>query len=95
VIQRAIEKRQQVVFVALDGRLRADDVARKLATARVPGVVAGTLRTSAAPAAFSFVLDARETPVRAVTAFRSAVGDPHVRLTLVRIVRDGKLIEPR
>ena len=93
VIKRAIDKRQQVVFVAVAG-VNADEFGRSVAKARVPGVVPGTVRTSALPAAFSFALDATEAPARAVAAFREAAGDPRARLTLVRIVRDGKMIEP-
>ena len=94
VIRHAIEKRQQVVFVAVDGPVDGGEVGTKVAKANVPGVVAGTLRVSTAPAAFSFALDAGEEPARAVAGFRKAVRDPRAKLTLVRIVRDGKLITP-
>ena len=95
VIRRAIEKRQQVVFVAVAGNVNADEFGRSVAKAKVPGVVPGTVRTSASPAAFSFALDATDAPARAVAAFRNAAGDARARLTLIRIVRDGKMIEPR
>ena len=95
VIRQAIDKRQQVVFVAVDGNVRVEDVRRDVARASVPGVVAGTLRTTAAPAAYSFARGAPDAPARAVAAFRKAVRDPHARLTLLRVVRDGKIIVPR
>jgi hypothetical protein len=94
VISRAIANRQQVVFVAVDGPVDGDAIGRKVAKASVKGVVAGTVRVSAAPAAFSFVLDAREQPARAVDGFRRALADPRAELTLVRIARDGRLVEP-
>ena len=94
VIERATARRQQVVFVAVDGFVDGAALGRKVAKANVRGVVAGTVRVSAAPAAFSFVLDAHEEPARAVAGFRRALADPRADLTLIRIVRDGKLVEP-
>ena len=94
VIERAIANGQQVVFVAVDGPVDGGALGRKIAKANVRGVVAGTVRVSAAPAAFSFVLDAREEPTRAVTGFRHALADPRAQLTLLRIARDGRLMEP-
>jgi len=94
VIERATANGQQVVFVAVDGPVDGDALGRKIAKAKVKGVVAGTVRVSVAPAAFSFVLDAREKPARAVTGFRLALADPRAQLTLVRIARDGRLVEP-
>jgi hypothetical protein len=94
VIERAAAKGQQVVFVAVDGPVDGDAVGRKVAKAHVKGVVAGTVRVSAAPTAFSFVLDAREEPARAVDGFRRALADPLAQLTLVRVARDGRLVEP-
>jgi hypothetical protein len=96
VIHKAIAKHRQVVFVAVDGPIDADKMGARIAAAaaQVRGIVAGTLRTSVAPPAFSFALDAAQTPETALAAFRKAVGDPGVRLTVVRIMRNGALIEP-
>ena len=96
VINAAIAKRQQVVFVAVDAAVDVTKIGARIAAAapKVHGVVAGTLRTSATPPAFSFALDAAQTPELAVASFRKAVGDPSTRLTLVRIMRNGSLIEP-
>jgi hypothetical protein len=96
VIDSAIARHRQVVFVAIDGpvdarRIRARIVA---AAAKVPGVRAETLRTSLAPLAFSFALDTTQTPNAAVAEFRKAVGDSTARLTVVRIMRDGVLHQP-
>ena len=93
VIQRATAKRQQVVFVGVDGPVEAARIDRAVAHARVPGVVPGTLRTSASPAAFSFVLERTENPAHAVAAFRTAVNDARADLTLLRIVRDGRILD--
>lgn len=96
VITRAIAKRQQVVFVAIDGPHAGQIGSRIPAAARkVSGVEAGTVRTSASPAAFSFAIDASAAPERAVAGFADALRDPGTRLTLVRIARDGVLIEPK
>lgn len=94
VIARAAANRQQVVFVAVNGPVDGDALGRKVAKAHVKGVVAGTVRVSATPAAFSFVLDAREEPARAVAGFRRALDDSRAELTVVRIARDGRLVEP-
>jgi hypothetical protein len=64
-----------------------------VANARVPGVVPGTLRTSSSPPALSFVLERAEDPVHAVAALRSAVNDERAQLTLLRIVRDGRILD--
>jgi hypothetical protein len=52
------------------------------------------VRVSDSPAAFSFVVARSERPERAVAGFRDVLRDSGVRLTLVRVMRDGKLIDP-
>jgi hypothetical protein len=96
VISQANAKHQQVLFVALDGPDPASAARRITAAAsNVRGVEAKTLRTSASPAAFSIAVARSEPPERAVAAFRDALHDPAMQLTLVRIMRDGTLIEPK
>jgi hypothetical protein len=96
VIDRATARHHQVVFVAIDGSVSAAEINRRVAAAapKVRGVVAGTLRTSLSPPAFSFALDATQKPEAAMSDFRKAVRDRDARLTLVRIMRDGALVEP-
>jgi len=96
VIHAAIERRQQVVFVALAGR-DAARIGDRIAAAApgVRGVQAGTLRIAVSPPAFSFALDARQPPEAAVAGFRKAVKGAAVGMTLVRVMRDGALVEPR
>jgi hypothetical protein len=96
VIAQAKAKHQQVLFVAVDGE-RAASAARRItaAAATVRGVEARTLRTSLSPGAFSIAIARSESPERAVAAFRDALRDPAVQLTLVRVMRDGTLIEPK
>lgn len=96
VIDRAIARHHQVVFVAIDGPVSGAKISRRVAAAasKVRGVVTGTLRTSLSPPAFSFALDRTQTPEVAVSDFRKAVGDRGARLTLVRIMRDGALVAP-
>jgi reverse gyrase len=96
VIHAAIAKHRQVVFVAVDGDVDGKKIGAQIAAAapKVRGVVVGTLRTSVAPPAFSFALDAAQTPETAVAAFRKAIADSGVRLTMVRIMRNGTLTEP-
>ena len=90
VIHAAIAKRQQVVFVTVDGAVDVTKIGARIAAAapKVHGVVAGTLRTYAAGCAESSRNEL------AVASFRKAVGDPSTRLTMVRIIRNGSLIEP-
>jgi hypothetical protein len=94
VIQRAIGRHQQVVFVAIEGPVAASVEAWLAAAARtVPGVEAGSVRTSASPPAFSFAIDGAQAPEAALAGFHKAVPAP-TRLTVIRIMRDGKLVEP-
>jgi chloramphenicol 3-O-phosphotransferase len=97
VIDAAIAKHQRVVFVAVDGPVSVEKLAARIAAAasRIRGVQKGTLRTSVSPAAFSFALDAAQKPEAAVARFREAVGNMPAGLTLVRIMRNGELIDPR
>jgi hypothetical protein len=96
VIDAAVARHRQVVFVAIDGPVDAQRIRARIvaAAAKVPGVRAETLRTSLTPLAFSFALDTTQTPNAAVTAFRKAVDDPTARLAVVRIMRDGVLRQP-
>jgi hypothetical protein len=97
VIDRAVANRWQVVFVAIDGPVDASKLTARivLAAPRVRGVRASTVRTSVSPPAFSFALDAVSDPRVAVAAFQTALGDRTARLTLVRMVRDGVLVDPK
>jgi hypothetical protein len=97
VIDAAIARHQQVVFVAIDGPVDARRIGARVtaAAAKVRGVQAKTLRTSLTPPAFSFALDATQTAETAVAGFRKVVGDSAARLTLVRIMRDGALHQPK
>ena len=96
IITAAIAKRQQVVFVGIDGPVAASTIGTRIAAAarRVPGLKPGTLRTSGAPLAFSFALDESQKPDAAVAGFQAAVADTRARLTVMRVIRNGKLMEP-
>jgi hypothetical protein len=96
VIDRAIAKHHQVVFVAIDGYVSAAKITRRVAAAasKVRGVVTGSLRTSLAPPAFSFALDGTQEPAGAMSDFEKAIGTRDARLTLVRVMRDGVLVDP-
>ena len=97
VVAAAMARHERVVFVAVDGPVNIEKIAARIAAAanRIRGVQKGTLRTSVSPPAFSFALDAAQKPKAAVAHFREAVGDMPAGLTLVRIMRDGELIDPR
>jgi hypothetical protein len=97
VVDRAMSTHHQVVFVAIDGPVSGAMINRRIAAAamKVRGVVTGTLRTSISPLAFSFALGGKQSPAAAVSTFQNAVGDLDTRLTLVRIMRDGALVEPK
>ena len=96
LIDAAIARHRQVVFVAINGPVDVQRIGPRLAAAaaKVRGVQAGSLRTSLAPPAFSFVLDATQTPQAAAAGFRNSVGDSTTQLTVVRIMRDGVLQQP-
>jgi hypothetical protein len=96
VIADAIAKHRQVVFIAVDGPVNMKKVAARLEASapRVRGLKAGTLRISLSPGAFSFALDARGDPAEALAAFRKALADPQAQLSLVRLVKDGALVDP-
>jgi chloramphenicol 3-O-phosphotransferase len=96
IITAAIARHQQVVFVGIDGPVAATDIARRIATAarKVPGLAPRSLRTSSAPLAFSFALDGSQDTGAAVAPFRSAMADTRARLTVMRVMRDGKLTAP-
>ncbi|HEX6792830.1 MAG TPA: hypothetical protein VF304_03185 [Casimicrobiaceae bacterium] len=96
VVRAAIEARRQVVFVALDGpdATRAGTRIAAAAT-RVKGVDRASLRYAPSPPAFSFALAQGAPPDAAVAAFRSAVGGMKVRMTVIRLMRDGALVDPQ
>ena len=97
VVAAAMARHERVVFVGVDGAVDIEKLAARITAAanRIRGVQKGTLRTSVSPPAFSFALDAAQKPEAAVARFREAVGDMPAGLTLVRIMRDGELIDPR
>jgi hypothetical protein len=94
VVKRATANRQQVVFVAIEGPVVANALRNLVLRTKVAGVVPGTLRTSTEPPAFSFVLEDKAEPANAVAAFSKAIGDSRAHLSLVRVVRDGRMLEP-
>jgi hypothetical protein len=97
VIAAAAARHQRVVFVAIDGPVNIEKLTTRIAAAatRIRGVRKGTLRTSASPPAFSFALERTRKPEAAAADFREAIGDAPAHLTLVRIMRNGELIDPR
>ena len=95
VVQSAIARHRTIVFVALDGpdaSLVGDRI--RSAAAALEAVQRESLRYAASPAAFSFMLARDATPDRVVDAFRKALGGKHVTMTIVRVMRDGRLSEP-
>jgi hypothetical protein len=96
VITQAMQRHQQVLFVAVEGPRAESAGARLSAIARnVRGVEVASVRTSASPAALSFAIDTTQNPERAIDAFRAALRDPATKLTLIRIARAGVLTEPK
>ena len=89
VVTRAHEQGRVVVFaepsMARDAPLAMRRVAER--AGRVRGIDAATVRTSAAPAAISFVLDPRvASPDRALAALAAAAHVPGLRLHTLRIL---------
>ena len=95
VVRAATEAHRQVVFVALGGADATRAGARIVAAAaRVKGVDRTSIRYAPSPPAFSFILARSVPPGEAVAAFRSAVGGMDVDMTVIRLVRDGALVDP-
>ena len=94
VVKRAGANGHQVVFVAIEGPVVASALRTRIARTKVAGVVPGTVRTSSDPPAFSFALDDKTRAANAVAEFSKTLGDSRTRLSLVRIMRDGKMLEP-
>ena len=96
VVRAATKAHRQVVFVALDGA-EATRVGSRIvaAAARVKGVDRASVRYAPSPPAFSFVLARDVPPDQAVAAFRSAVDGIDVRMAVIRLVRDGALVDPQ
>ena len=96
VITQAIRSHRQVAFVAVDAP-GAVNVGRRLAAAarKVRGIDTTTMRTSQSPGALSFAVAQSEAPERAVAGLRDALHDPAVQLTLVRVMRNGTLVDPK
>jgi hypothetical protein len=96
VIAQAMRRHQQVLFVGVEGP-RAELAAGRLAQVarKLRGVEAASVRTSASPAALSFAVAASQNPQATVAAVRTALRDPQTQLTLIRVARDGVLVEPK
>jgi len=90
VVTRAADRGQVMVFAEVNGRGAPADfvpVARR-AAARVPGVVAASVRAAESPPALSFALDARiRSPEAALEAVEKAAAASGVKLALLRVLR--------
>ena len=79
-----------VVFGQLEGTADPQRATERIRASggRVRGVQAGTLRASAAPAAFSFALDPRvQTPEAAALELERRVAMDGLHLTVIRVMR--------
>lgn len=95
VIHDAIASHRQVIFVALEGRDGALAGERIIAAARrVPGMQTASVRYAAAPPAFSFAISKNIAPDKALAAFQTATKGMDVQMRVVRIMRDGALVDP-
>jgi hypothetical protein len=89
VVTRAGTQRHLVVFGEIGGAVDVRAMLEKLppAAARVRGIDRGTVRTSAAPPAFSFALDpAARTPESAVADLQRRLRTQGATLTVLRVV---------
>ena len=95
VIRDAIAAHRQVIFVALDGN-DATRIGERIASAvvRVPGMQKASVRYAVAPPALSFAVAKDVAPGKALAAFQKAVAGMDVRMRIVRIMRDGALVDP-
>jgi hypothetical protein len=95
VIRAAISSRSQVIFVALDGRDGALIGERITAAAsRVRGIDVASVRYAASPPALSFALAQGVAPDVALHALTRGIKGADVRMRIIRIMRDGALIDP-
>lgn len=82
VVTRAMEHRHVVVFCEIRGEMQAARLRK--AASRVAGIDIATVRTSAEPAALSFVVDPRkQSPEAAVARLQRAL-DAKTKITLLR-----------
>jgi hypothetical protein len=89
VITSATARGQVIVFGQMEGTADMQKIALKIAAAapRIRGVSGATVRTSAAPAAFSFALDpAVQAPQAAVEQLQKRLHASGVQLAVVRVV---------
>ena len=95
LVRRAAAEHRLMVFVALDGPDASRVGDRIVSTAAgLETIQRGSVRYAGSPAAFSFVLARNATPEGAVAAFRKATAGMQVSMKIVRLVRDGQLVEP-
>ena len=95
LVRRAAAEHRLMVFVALDGADASRVGDRIVSTAaRLETVQRGSIRYAGSPAAFSFVLARNATPESVVAALRRATAGMQVSMKIVRLVRDGRLVEP-
>jgi hypothetical protein len=90
VVDKALTRGQVVVFAEVRGRGTAAEFvgAARKAAARVPGVVARSVRAAEAPAALSFALDARvRSPAQALAAVEQGAPAAGVKLELLKVMR--------
>ena len=95
VIHAAIKGHDQVVFVALEGR-DAPRIGRLMTNTAptIQGLRRGTLRYTSSPPALSFALAKEAVPDQAVMRFTNAVKGLDVRMRVIRMLRDGVLVDP-
>ena len=89
VVTRAGAQGHLVVFGEISGASDMNAVAEKIgpAAARVRGIDRGTVRTSVAPAAFSFALDpAAQTPESAVADLQRRLRTQGATLSVLRVL---------
>jgi hypothetical protein len=94
VVTSAAARRHVVVFGQIKGSADMQKVARRISAVagRMRGVSTATVRTSAAPAAFSFALDPMvQTPEAAVAQLQERLHASGVQLTVVRIITHESL----
>ena len=95
VIHAAIASHRQVIFVALEGRDGPLAGERIVAAARrLPGMQPASVRYAAAPPAFSFAIAKNVAPDKALAPFQTATKGMDVQMRVVRIMRDGALVDP-
>lgn len=98
VAAKATKNDHTVLFFEIAGLRSPDPKTRQAIIAtvgKIPGIERGSVRVSLDPAAISVVFDAKRYPLAAMQKrIEEKLAAQHLRLKLLRLIQNGKLVEP-